>query len=116
MLVGVATTYCTTHGHYHLCTLRITQEGIPAHSDIITEYWHYFYVYNKCMVIIIQNIRVENSYLLESFHGSMFVDLYCQSTRLQFMGKDSRLSEKQLKPQKFPPQTLCRKAHMKGLI
>ena len=38
--------------------------------------------------------RVENGYLLENFHGSMLLDLYSQSTRPQFMGKDLRLSEK----------------------
>ena len=35
--------------------------------------------------------RVENGYSLENFHSSMLVDLYCQSKRSYFVGKDLRL-------------------------
>ena len=38
-------------------------------------------------------LRLENECLWENIHGGLLVDLYCQSTRSLFMGKDSQLSE-----------------------
>ena len=38
-------------------------------------------------------VREENGYLWENFCSSMLVDLYCQSTRPWFIGRDSQLCE-----------------------
>lgn len=42
--VGVATTYCTAHWHYHFRTLWLGQKIVTTHSDIITQHRHNFYI------------------------------------------------------------------------
>ena len=48
-------------------------------------------------------LKMENGYLLETFRGSMLVDLYCHSTIPWFVRQDSWLSKKLQKPWKFSP-------------